>query len=45
MNILADAHKEILEQLTQNKVEFILIGGYAAVYHGYVRTTGDLDLY
>ncbi len=26
-------------------VEFILIGGYAVNYHGYNRTTGDLDVW
>ena len=45
MNILAEVHKKILKELTENKVEFILIGGYAVVYHGYVRTTGDLDIW
>ena len=45
MNILADLHKKILKELTESKVDFILIGGYAVVYHGYVRTTGDLDIW
>jgi hypothetical protein len=28
----------------KNKVEFIVVGGYAVNYHGYRRTTGDIDL-
>ena len=27
------------------QVSFVLIGGYAVIYHGYVRTTGDLDIW
>jgi len=27
------------------RVEFILIGGYAVNFHGYNRTTGDLDVW
>lgn len=26
-------------------VDFILVGGYAVGYHGYVRATGDMDLW
>jgi hypothetical protein len=28
-----------------HEVECILVGGYAVVLHGYLRTTGDLDLW
>ncbi len=45
MNILAEKHKEILFALMDAKVDFILIGGYAVIYHGYVRTTGDMDVW
>jgi hypothetical protein len=45
MNILLDEHKTILLQLLRAKVEFILIGGYAVIYHGYGRTTGDMDIW
>ena len=45
MNILLDEHKAILIQLLHAKVEFILIGGYAVIYHGYGRTTGDMDIW
>ena len=26
-------------------VEYILVGGYAVIFHGYNRTTGDLDVW
>ena len=27
------------------KVRYVVIGGYAVAYHGYVRYTGDLDVF
>lgn len=27
------------------KVDFIVIGGYSVIYHGYKRTTGDIDIW
>ena len=45
MNILLDEHKVLLIKLLQSKVDFILIGGYAVIYHGYGRTTGDMDVW
>ena len=45
MNILLDEHKAIIIQLLNAHVDFILIGGYAVIYHGYGRTTGDMDIW
>ena len=45
MNILIDEHKEALEKLLDNEVEFILVGGLAVIYYGYTRTTGDMDVW
>lgn len=36
---------EFLELLENHKVEFLLVGGYAVILHGYGRSTGDLDLW
>lgn len=36
---------EFLELLEKHKVDFLLVGGYAVVLHGYIRSTGDLDLW
>ena len=45
MNFLIEKHKQILIELLNSKVDFLLIGGYAVIYHGYVRTTGDMDVW
>lgn len=44
-NNLNDDFVDFLKSLNINKVEYILVGGYAVIYHGYNRTTGDLDLW
>lgn len=36
--------KEFLGLLLEEKAEFAVVGGYAVVYHGYPRFTGDLDI-
>jgi hypothetical protein len=36
-------YKEVLESLTTNKVEYLLVGGLAVGFHGYARFTGDMD--
>jgi hypothetical protein len=38
-----DAHR-ILRELTANRVDFVVIGGIAAVLHGSARVTLDLDV-
>lgn len=37
--------KEFLKLLNSNKVEYLLIGGYAVAYYGYPRPTGDMDIW
>lgn len=36
---------ELLKLLNDHEVRYLVIGGYAVTYHGYPRTTGDLDLW
>jgi hypothetical protein len=36
--------ERILRRLNRAGVEYVLIGGFAAVIHGYERLTGDLDI-
>jgi hypothetical protein len=36
---------DFLELLEKHEVDFLLVGGYAVILHGYVRSTGDLDLW
>ncbi|MGY6520723.1 MAG: DUF6036 family nucleotidyltransferase [Mongoliitalea sp.] len=45
LNIFNDDFKDFIESLNKYEVEYILIGGYAVVLHGYQRTTGDLDIW
>jgi len=45
MNIFLDAHSKLIRELLKSKVDFIIIGGYAVIHHGYKRTTGDLDIW
>src|SRR5262245_36096905 len=37
--------KEFLQLLNANRVEYLLVGGYAVGYHGYVRATADMDIW
>jgi hypothetical protein len=45
MNIFFKEHKILLKKLITAGVKFIIVGGYAINYHGYNRTTGDLDIW
>lgn len=38
------AIEAILRELVEGNVEFLLIGGVAVAYHGYVRGTKDVDV-
>ena len=37
--------KEFLQLLNSHQIEYLLIGGYAVGYHGYPRSTGDIDVW
>jgi hypothetical protein len=43
--MLTKDFREFLELLNNNKVEYLVVGGYAVAYHGYPRYTGDLDIW
>lgn len=34
-----------LSELNKNKVDYLVVGGYAVNFHGFRRTTGDIDLW
>jgi hypothetical protein len=36
--------REFLALLNSHGVNYLIIGGWAVVWHGHVRTTGDLDI-
>ena len=42
---LPDDFKEFLKLLNAQKVEYLLIGGYAVGYYGYPRATADMDIW
>ena len=42
INLLNDDFKDFINALNTFEVEYILIGGYSVILHGYSRTTGDL---
>lgn len=44
-NIFNDDFKDFIKALNNNKVEYILVEGYAVILHGYNRTTGDMDIW
>lgn len=36
---------DILSAFSDEKVEYMVVGGYAIAFYGYVRGTGDIDLW
>lgn len=44
-NQLAPEFKEFVELLNANDVEYIVVGAYAVARYGYVRATGDIDVW
>ncbi len=43
--LLPEDFKEFLKLLNAHSVRYLLIGGYAVGYHGYPRTTNDIDVW
>lgn len=37
--------KDFLKLLKSHEVRYLVIGGYAVIYHGYPRATGDMDIW
>jgi hypothetical protein len=37
--------KEFLALLAANKVDYLIVGGYAVAFHGHPRYTGDIDIW
>ena len=44
MNIHND-FEEFLRLLSEENVEYVIVGGYAVAFHGYVRATNDMGLF
>jgi hypothetical protein len=44
-NIFNSDFQDFLMALNKAEVKFVLVGGYSVIYHGFPRTTGDLDVF
>ncbi|MEO8087986.1 MAG: nucleotidyltransferase [Bacteroidota bacterium] len=44
-NIFHKDFRDFIKALNRCNVEYLVIGGYAVVLHGYSRNTGDLDFW
>jgi hypothetical protein len=44
-NIFNPDFQEFLTALNKAKVKYVLVGGYSVIFHGFPRTTGDLDIF
>lgn len=43
--IFNDDFRDFIQSFNNHEVEYILVGGYAVILHGYRRVTGDLDIW
>ncbi len=44
-NIFHPDFQDFIKAFNNNGVDYILLGGYAVIVHGYNRTTGDMDIW
>lgn len=44
-NIFNDDFQDFINALNKAEVKYVLVGGYSVIYHGFPRTTGDLDIF
>jgi hypothetical protein len=44
MSFFSKVHERTIRKFIVNGVDFVLIGGHAAVYYGVRRTTSDIDI-
>lgn len=45
VNIFNPDFQDFIRALNSSEVDYLLVGGYAVILHGYNRTTGDLDVW
>jgi hypothetical protein len=43
--MLSKDFKEFIELLNENKVRYLVVGGYAVALHGHPRYTKDIDVW
>ncbi|MEO6253733.1 MAG: DUF6036 family nucleotidyltransferase [Ferruginibacter sp.] len=44
-NIFNEDFRDFIDALNKQEVEYLLVGGYAVILHGYRRSTGDMDVW
>lgn len=44
-NIFNNDFRDFLNAFNNNGVQYILVGGFSVILHGYPRTTGDMDIW
>lgn len=44
-NIFNEDFQDFIQSLHLFDVEYVLVGGYSVILHGYSRTTGDMDIW
>ena len=44
-NLFNQDFQEFIEALNIAAVDYILVGGYAVILHGYIRSTADMDIW
>jgi hypothetical protein len=44
-NIFNEDFRDFIKCLNLCKVDYMLVGGYAVIFHGHPRTTGDMDIW
>ncbi len=44
-NIFNEHFRDFIQALNDKKVDYVLVGGMAVILHGYVRGTGDMDIW
>lgn len=44
-DIFNEDFQDFIRALNVCQVEYILVGGYSVILHGYARTTGDMDIW
>lgn len=44
-NIFHEDFQDFIKSINNAKVKYVLVGGYSVIFHGFPRTTGDLDVF
>jgi len=44
-DIFNDDFIDFIACFNKHNVEYVLVGGYSVILHGYIRTTGDMDIW